>query len=632
MKLMKTALIFCLLCVLVGNAFATTAEGADTMQELLRAGTQKNAVFGETVILADTLQFSIPADRERSSEYDDEELCSFLYTGTDAAGRNVMFLGMEAGSELLGVDLSSYNDLKNMLDEAETGYFVSDLNGINIVFMGNDEFAVGIGLTKEATLFAFGFTSEEYKMEEILQSDKLKADMISILHSMKAIDANKLMPFDASVWEASERTEKTGAVNMTFQDKFFETITSGLGRTSISHPICLNDTLVIFVPYDWQEIEAEESLYVFEGSDEDNNRATVTVEAVYENGKTADELEADARKQIACCTIETKEIQYFTYLTKSSVVTVWLADDGTLYRLTAKLDTKAGIRSEKLMGDLHQIMCRLRLVHEDEPELSRTLAVPADGNYADEDPVSFQSAEFERMVRAAMNRGEEESIYPSELEAIENMSIRRGTMLFSREIQYGSDDKQLGVLDLADLKLFPNLFYLNITDMTCAGFETLTELAELRQLILIRTGLSDCGFLSGMTLQKLDLAGNNIVDFAPLTEVKGLKELNVSYTGLDSLAFVRNMDLTELVTAGNPISDLEPISNMSGLSCLYIQDTDIGSLDVLRNLKELRVLYIGSPEVDISLEPLYEHENLEQIFYWGALSDTDKQKFEGILW
>ena len=128
------------------------------------------------------------------------------------------------------------------------------------------------------------------------------------------------------------------------------------------------------------------------------------------------------------------------------------------------------------------------------------------------------------------------------------------------------------------------------------------------------------------------LAGNNIVDFAPLTEVKGLKELNVSYTGLDSLAFVRNMDLTELVTAGNPISDLEPISNMSGLSCLYIQDTDIGSLDVLRNLKELRVLYIGSPEVDISLEPLYEHENLEQIFYWGALSDTDKQKFEGILW
>ena len=414
--------------------------------------------------------------------------------------------------------------------------------------------------------------------------------------------------------------------------KFFESVTSGIGVTSKSHPICLNEALIVYVPYDWLKTEDEESLCIFKGTDENNNSATVTVDAVYANGMTTDELEADAKKQIACCMIETKEIRYCVYLTRSSLVTAWLADDGTLYRLTANIEPKDGMRSEKLIGDLHQIMCRLRLVNEDELEQSRTFAMPADANYADEDPVSFQSAEFERMVRAAMNRGEEESIYPSELEAIENMSIRRGTMLFSREIQYGSDDKQLGVLDLADLKLFPNLFYLNITDMTCAGFKTLTELAELRRLILIRTGLSDCGFLSGMTLQKLDLAGNNIVDFAPLTEVKGLKELNVSYTGLDSLAFVRNMDLTELVTAGNPISDLEPISNMFGLSCLYIQDTDIGSLDALRNLKELRVLYIGSPKVDISLEPLYEHENLEQIFYWGALSDTDKQKFEGILW
>ena len=421
--------------------------------------------------------------------------------------------------------------------------------------------------------------------------------------------------------------------------KFFESVTSGIGVTSKSHPICLNEALIVYVPYDWLKTEDEESLCIFKGTDENNNSATVTVDAVYANGMTTDELEADAKKQIACCMIETKEIRYCVYLTRSSLVTAWLADDGTLYRLTANIEPRDGMRSEKLIGDLHQIMCRLRLVHEDELEQSRTFAMPADANYADEDPVSFQSAEFERMVRAAMNRGEEESIYPSELEAIENMSIRRGTMLFSREIQYGPAegrrvDPRLpgGVLDLADLKLFPNLFYLNITDMTCAGFETLTELAELRRLILIRTGLSDCGFLSGMTLQKLDLAGNNIVDFAPLTEVKGLKELNVSYTGLDSLAFVRNMDLTELVTAGNPISDLEPISNMFGLSCLYIQDTDIGSLDALRNLKELRVLYIGSPKVDISLEPLYEHENLEQIFYWGTLSDTDKQKFEGILW
>ena len=156
MKLMKTALIFSLICVLVGNASATTAEGTDYVPELLRAEAPENAVFGETVILADALQFSIPTDWERSSEYDDEELCSFLYTGTDGAGRNIMFLGTEAGSELLGEELSSYIDLKNLLEEAETGYVVSSLNGIDMFFKGNEEFAAGMGLTKEAEFFAFG--------------------------------------------------------------------------------------------------------------------------------------------------------------------------------------------------------------------------------------------------------------------------------------------------------------------------------------------------------------------------------------------------------------------------------------------------------------------------------------------
>lgn len=632
MKLMKTALIFCLLCVLVGNAFVTTAEGADTMQELLRAGTQKNTVFGETVILGDALQFSIPADWERSSEYDDEELCRFLYTGTDAVGRKVMFLGMEAGSELLGVGLSSYNDLKNMLDEAETGYFVSDLNGINIVFMGDDEFALGAGLTKEAELFVFGFASEECEMEEILQSDKLKADMISILHSMNPVDADRLMHFDASIWEPTERTEKTSSIKKTELVKFFEGVTSSIAATSISHPVCLNETLAIYMPYDWQEIEDADALCSFEGVDKDNNRATVVVNAVHANGMTADELEVEAEKQIACCIIETKEIRYCVYLTRSSLVTAWLADDGTLYRLTANIEPKDGMRSEKLIGDLHQIMCRLRLVHEDELEQSRTFAMLADADHADEIPVSFQNAKFERLVRAAMGRNEDVPIYPSELEAVRNMNIRSGILFFSSEPLNRPKEFYTGVLDLADLKLFPNLCCLTIMDRDCVGFEALAELHELRQLILIRAGLTDCSFLSGMTLKELNLAGNSIVDFAPLAEVSGLKELNVSNTGLASLEYVRDMDLTLLAAAGNSISDLDPISNMSGLSFLYIQNTDVTSLNALRNLRELKILSIGDLKGDISLEPLYEHDNLKQILCWGlTLSDKDRQRFEDIL-
>lgn len=415
--------------------------------------------------------------------------------------------------------------------------------------------------------------------------------------------------------------------------KFFESVTSGIGVTSKSHPICLNEALVVYVPYDWLKTEDEESLCIFKGTDENNNSATVTVDAVYANGMTTDELEADAKKQIAYCTTEAKEIQYITYLTKSSLVTAWLADDGTLYRLTANLDSEDGMRSEKLIGDLHQIMCRLRPVRDDELELNRTLAMAADADHSDEKAVSFQNAEFERMVRAVMNRSKDVSIYPSELAAIRNLSIRSGSMLFSSETQNGSNYNQPGVLNLSDLKLFPNLRYLNITDMRCNGFESLAELTELRRLILIRTGLEDCSFLSGMTLTELDLAGNDIVDFEPITKVKGLKELNISYTGVESLEFVSDLDLTLLAAANNPISDLAPISNMSGLTDLYIQNTDVTSLNALRNLKQLEILDIADLKSGISLEPLYEHDNLKQIFCWGiTLSDTDRQRFENILW
>ena len=161
----------------------------------------------------------------------------------------------------------------------------------------------------------------------------------------------------------------------------------------------------------------------------------------------------------------------------------------------------------------------------------------------------------------------------------------------------------------------------------------MTELSELRQLILIRTGLTDCSFLSDMALTELNLAGNDISDFALITTVKGLKKLNISNTGLDTMDYFREMDLTMLVAANNPVSDLAPISNMSGLTGLYIQNTDATTLNALRNMTELGELNISGLSGETSLEPLYGHEKLKRIYCWGvSLSDEDKQRFKDIMW
>ena len=225
---------------------------------------------------------------------------------------------------------------------------------------------------------------------------------------------------------------------------------------------------------------------------------------------------------------------FFSVQTDSALMTAWLADDGRIYMLEAYLESEDGMRSEKLMGDLHQILCRIRPVYDGEIQQGRTLAMLAESDHSMEEPVSFQNAEFERMIRDALRRTGDEPIYGSELAAIKSLSIRKGTLAFTKDMLDARQYAQPCDLDLADLKLFPNLVYLDITDMKCSGFEILAELPMLQDLILIRVGLTDCGFLQGKTLETLNLAGNTITDFTPIASVKSLTELNLSSTGLTS--------------------------------------------------------------------------------------------------
>jgi len=253
---------------------------------------------------------------------------------------------------------------------------------------------------------------------------------------------------------------------------------------------------------------------------------------------------------------------------------------------------------------------------ESELERKKTLTMLTEDDLIKEVPVLFQNKEFERMVYTALYRSKEDPVYPSELAAIRALSIRNGNMLFSPVIQEYVEYDQADILDLSDLKHFPNLIFLDITDMKCSEFEAITHLSELQQLILIRAGVTDCSFLSDMTLSELNLTGNELLSFTPVSTVGELKKLNLSHTGLTSLEPFRNLDLTELVIADNPISDLEPISNMSGLTCLSIQDTEVTSLDALRNLTELEELYLEDLKGKLSLEPLQNLKKLKLVFGW----------------
>ena len=414
--------------------------------------------------------------------------------------------------------------------------------------------------------------------------------------------------------------------------EFFRAVTSAHDASVNTHPIYLGDQLVLSIPDDWTEIDPDDSICAFTGTDEAGNRVTVVVDAMEVGGMNLSALEEAARTQPYSCMITANGRTFFTVLTRNGgLVTAWLTEDQDIISVFAFPETDQAMRSEKLVNDLHQIMCRLRPLYEG--ELEQLAAQKAlEGKEKKGELVSFHDPEFERMVRAAMGRAADEPVYTAELETVRNLSIRSGRLAFSQEILTAVSYQQPSILDLSDLALFPNLRYLSITDMECTGYEALTGLAELNKITLIRTGLTDCGFVRGMNLVELNLAGNKLTDFSPIASLTGLRELNLFNTGLDSLDVIRGLDLTQLIVGNNPISDLEPISQMTHLKYLAIQNTDVQSLDVLRNCKELETLNIAELAGEISLEPLYGLEKLQQLIHYGtSMNDTDKEELKDII-
>lgn len=624
MKLAKTIALW-VICLLLGSAAvsAFASEGTDLMNGVLRAKSVESAEVYDTAILFNALTFSIPDGWEKTAEEELQEGVGFQYRCTDKDGVTAVFEGTATDTaRYFGQSINAYGDIKEKLENEKTDHIIARFHGIEMIAAGDDSLVLCICLTQDGMMLGFGFGSETGSMADVAQSEKLAGDIAAIIHSIKALPGANLLPFEDAIWGDPAPTQ-TPAGDQSNADKdgdvqFFMAITDASQAPVSTHPIYLGDQLVLSIPDDWVTVDPEDSVCAFRGTDEAGNTAVVVVDAIKQEGITLEALAEDAKSMRCCCTITSNGRTYFTVLAgNATVISAWLAEDDCVLMIAAYTESAEAMQSEKLLADLHQILCRLRPLFEGETE--QLAAQEALKEQADKgEAVSFQDPEFERMVRAAMGRTDEEPIYAAELEAIRNLSIRTGKLLFSQEIIMAEAYRQPCALDLADLALFPGLRYLSVTDMKCTGFEALTKLPELHKITLIRTGLTDCGFVSGMSITELNLAGNILTDFSPIASLTGLRELNLSSTGLVSLDILRGLDLTELVVANNSISDLEPIADMTNLTNLYIQNTKVESLEVLRSFKELVLLNISEMPGEISLEPLHELENLQHLLSFGT--------------
>lgn len=414
---------------------------------------------------------------------------------------------------------------------------------------------------------------------------------------------------------------------------WFRSVTSLPDESVEVASIYWGDSLVLSIPVDWNQGE-EDDLITFTGSDELGNEASVALQVVDSMGMTFDDFANEIKASTVSCQIKKNDFTFFAALEGENIYSAWLSEkDESIFILRASLKNVDGMMSGKLTNDLHQILCGMRLSYDGELEELQARSQISGQDFSEEDVVSFRDAEFERMIREALCKSEGEAVYGPELETITRLNIRFGVASFFEEVLPPvMGYKQDNPLDLFDLKQFPNLQFVSVTDMKCANFEALNELPKLQRLTLIDAGVTDCTVLERLTLDSLSLARNSIKDFSSLAAMTGLKSLNLYMTGLDSLEVLSELTNLELLVIGeNPLTELEPIVGMKGLKYLSIQNTDVQSLEVLRTLNKIETLNISGLG-SISLEPLYGHNNLREIMTQGTeLSEDDKAEFSQVL-
>ena len=472
MKLAKV-MTLCIVCMLIGSVTvsAFASEGTDLLYRILNTESAENMEACDTAILFETLSFSIPSGWEKTAGEDPNKGQCFQYRCTDKDGVTVFFEGVFADA-VRDSDpaINTYSDLKKRIEKEKADYIIIVFQGIEMIASGDDSLFVCMCLTQDGSALGFGFESETKSMADVARSEQLMRDITAILHSIKALPDANLMSFDEAIWgepepgliptPAAERSDAEKDIEV----EFFNAITDLRKDDVNTYPIFLRDQLVLSIPEDWIEIDPEDSVCAFTGADETGNRATVVVDAVKKEGITLEALAEDMKRMRASCMITANGRSFLVGLANDAVIASWLAEDDYVLTVAAYPESVEAMQSEKLTTDLMQILCRLRPVYED--ELDQLAAQEALNRNADKgEAVSFHNPEFERMVRRAMRRADEEPVYAAELQAIRNMYIRAGKIAFARGSLIAEDYQPPYVLDLSDLALFPNLRYLSIIGM-----------------------------------------------------------------------------------------------------------------------------------------------------------------------
>ncbi|MDF2905165.1 MAG: leucine-rich repeat protein [Herbinix sp.] len=150
-----------------------------------------------------------------------------------------------------------------------------------------------------------------------------------------------------------------------------------------------------------------------------------------------------------------------------------------------------------------------------------------------------------------------------------------------------------GVKSLKDLKLLPNLEYLDAQQLGMKDISSLSSLTKLKVLYLQRNNITNIGSLKKLTkLELLSMNGNQLI-------------------GLDALSSLTK--LRELYLRENKISDIKPLGKLTNLVTLEIGKNSIQKVDTIEKLKKLKLLALDNNRI-VGIQALKTLTELEHLY------------------
>ena len=224
--------------------------------------------------------------------------------------------------------------------------------------------------------------------------------------------------------------------------------------------------------------------------------------------------------------------------------------------------------------------------------------------------IEFTSAKFEKMLRRALGREDNEPIQLWEVQHVESLSIFNETMLIN-EFSDGETDYDV---PLDDIWIFTNLkeLCLGVHDVEDDHFAPLSRLPQLKKLDLwlgvprYDLTLDALGALT--QLEELTLSVDSLVSVNFAATMPNLKYLTISngrITDISGLAGATALEELNIWGHFNveSVLDLSPLSGLTNLRYINLEHMGIADLSPLSGMRSLRHLDIISPLIK-TLEPL----------------------------